>query len=256
MSPSALPEDKTASNISPQDEIASLAATLERAKEDLELISYVASHDLQSPLRAILSACENLRGQKALADSSAQASLQKIVSETGRLKTLLHGVMDYLRLETFGPSRSLVDGNEIAEAARAVLEDKIRTTNAKISVDTLPAVYGHRGRLTRLFMHLLENSLKFHSSNAPTIHISARRQGTMAEFCVQDNGIGIDEEYRDIIFTLFQRLHPAGTYHGDGIGLALCRKIVEAHGGMIWMKSTPGEGTRFYFTLPIVRTDT
>ncbi len=230
----------------------SLAAELERAKEELEIISYVASHDLQAPLRNIIFACEELNTKQSLSlDKPGQEALQRITNEAARMKTLMQGMLDYLRLETFGPAHSLLDSNEILGVAHTILEEKIQNTGAQIQSDALPPIYGHRGRLTRLFVNLIDNALKFHSQEQPVIHISARGTDEGWEFCVEDNGIGIDEEYNDIIFGLFQRLHTADAYPGDGIGLALSRKIVESHGGKLWVEATPGVGSRFKFTLPI-----
>lgn len=233
---------------------ASLAFQLERAKEELELISYVSSHDLQAPLRAILASCETLEKNAAIAsDKEAKADLQKITRQTGKMRTLMQGLLDYLRLETFGPTRSMLDMNEIVAAAMTILEENIRATGAKIVYGSLPQFYGHRGRMTRLFVSLLDNALKFRSQQQPEITISASANGRELEFQVEDNGIGIDEEYHDIIFTLFQRLHTEEEYPGYGIGLALSRKIVESHGGRMWMESVPGKGSRFRFTLPAAK---
>jgi len=229
----------------------SLAAELERAKEELELISYVTSHDLQAPLRTILYSCEELNQQNAVTDAESKAAIGRITREAARMKTLMQGLLDYLRLETFGPAHSLLDTNELMTVALTILEEKIQASGAKISYNTLPPVYGHRGRLTRLFVNLLDNALKFHGPEAPVIHITAKRIGDMVEFCVEDNGIGIDEEYHDIIFSLFQRLHTADAYPGDGIGLALNRKIIESHGGKIWVRSEADKGAQFRFTLPV-----
>jgi light-regulated signal transduction histidine kinase (bacteriophytochrome) len=233
---------------------ASLATELEHAKEELELISYLTSHDLQAPLRTILYACEELGENNAISqDKDAHAGLKKINREAGRLKLLMQGMLDYLRLETFGPSHSMHDSDEIVGVALTVLEEKIHSSGAKIIFSNLPQIYGHRGRLTRLFVNLIDNALKFHSPAQPEIKITAISSLENAEFCVEDNGIGIDEEYYDIIFSLFQRLHPADVYPGEGIGLALSQKIVKSHGGKIWVESIPGKGSRFRFTLPVIK---
>ncbi len=230
----------------------SLAAQLERAKEELELVSYVTSHDLNAPLRAILDACEELGSNAAIAaDREASAGLHKITNNAGHMKILMQGLLDYLRLETFGPAHSLLDMNEIVAAAQTILEEKIRATGARITCDSLPQFYGHRGRMTRLFVSLIENALKFHSAEQAEIHISAQLSGTNLEFLVKDNGIGIDEEYHTIIFNLFQRLHTEAEYPGYGIGLALSRKIVESHSGRIWVESALEKGSSFRFILPM-----
>lgn len=235
----------------------SLAAQLERAKEDLELVGYLISHDLKAPLRAIASACEALQKDPGLqGNKETHGPVREIARESARMKTLMQGLMDYLNLETFGPTRSLQDSNEIVATALTILEEKIQPTGAKITCDALPEVYGHRGRLTRLFTSLLDNALKFHGP-VTQVRISARpaEEKHFVQFCVEDNGIGIDDEYHNIVFQLFQRLHTQEEYPGEGIGLALSRKIVESHGGRIWVESTLSEGSRFNFTLPTTRID-
>src|SRR6185369_3413579 len=154
--------------------------------------------------------------------------------------------------ETFGPARTTLNMNEIVTAVLTILEDKITAANAIITCDPLPQVYGHRGRMTRLFSILIDNAIKFKGEKAPQIRISGSNTGKCLEFCVEDNGIGIDEEYGNIIFILFQCLHgdDAG-YPGHGIGLALEKKIVEADGGTVKVEAVPGEGSRFKFTLPV-----
>lgn len=232
----------------------SLAYQLERAREELELVSYVTSHDLQTPIRTLQHLCDELSKYPNVTDNKATHELlRNITKETEHMKTLMQGMLDYMRLETYGPAHSLFNSTEVITAALTVLEEKIRVNNARITYDALPEVYGHRGRLTRLFVYLLDNALKFTKPGVPVIqiHMSAIRKGQWVEFCVSDNGIGIEEEYHSIIFGLFSRLHTAEQYPGDGIGLALCRKIVESHGGRIWVEST-SEGCRFRFMLPAV----
>lgn len=240
----------------PWDATASLAAQLERAKHDLELVVYAISHDLKAPLRTIAYAYEALSEIPGVSgNKDAQAPLQKIAHESTRMKTLIQGLTDYLHLETFGPTRSLLDSNEIVVTALTLLEEKIQTTGAKITYDALPQVYGHRGRLTRLFVNLLDNALKFHGPMQPIVRIYTRpaEKRSFIEFTVEDNGIGIDEEFRDIAFQLFRRLHPPEKYPGEGIGLAHSRKIAEAHGGKIWVEPAGKEGSCFRFTLPATK---
>ncbi len=226
---------------------------LEKLREELELVGYLTSHDLQAPLRIIQSCCQTLNKHPALAsDAAGRDAVQTLNQEAARLKTLMQGLLDYIRLETFPTAHTPLDCNEIVAAAMATLENDIKMSGATVDCDPLPQVLGHHGRLTRLFAHLLDNALKFRSRQPLKVHISAQRAEDRWEFCVEDNGIGIDEEYQDIIFRLFQRLHTDEAYPGHGIGLALSRKIVEAHGGKLRMKSMPGKGSRFIFTLPAV----
>lgn len=223
------------------------AAVTEKLREELEMVAYVASHDLQSPLRVIQSCCGEL---SALSDPAARDSVETLRREALRMKMLMQGLLDYIRLETFVPKHAPHDSNALVADAVAMLDTEIKAANATIRCDSLPQVTGHRGRLTRLFSHLLDNALKFRGANAPDIHISAQQQGAQWEFCIADNGIGIDEEHHDIMFRLFQRLHTEEAYPGYGIGLALSRKIVEAHGGTLWVESATGQGSTFRFTLP------
>jgi len=234
-----------------QNETAAVPDALEKLREELELIGYVTSHDLQAPLRTIQSCCEDLENHPGLADETGKSTVRMLASEAARLKLLLQGLLDYVRLETAPVTHSVVDTNDSAATSIATLQAEIKAAGATVTCDALPQVAGHRGRLTRLFIYLLDNALKFHGTSPPRIHISARRNQEMWEFCMKDNGIGISEEHHRIIFTLFQRLHTQKEYPGQGIGLALARKIVEAHDGRLWVESTPSQGSRFYFTLPI-----
>lgn len=229
------------------------AAALKKLQEEMEFIGYVASHDLLAPVRVMSYATETLKEKRSLiADPAALEALQKIDEELAHMHALLHGLLEYIRLETFTFQHVPLESRELFTAATEVLADTIHATGATITHDTLPPVIGHRGRLNRLFINLIENALKFHGTAPPCVHVSARRDGSMWEFCVQDNGIGIDEEFHEIIFRLFQRLQPAEACPGYGIGLALSQKIVATHGGRLWVESSPGQGSRFYFTLPSV----
>jgi len=229
------------------------AETVERLYDELELVGYVLSHDLKASLRAIQSCYEELNKHPAFASGEAGNSLQTLNQESERLKALMQGIVDYIRLETFATTHTSLDSNEIVRTVIATLDNEIKETGAVITCDILPQIMGHRGRVTHLFAHLLNNALKFRGEQPPVIHISARRADAMWEFSIEDNGIGINEEQFDIIFRLFQRLHTAKAYPGHGIGLSLSRKIVEAHGGKIWVESIPGKGSRFYFTLPAAK---
>jgi chemotaxis family two-component system sensor kinase Cph1 len=217
------------------------------------LISYVASHDLQAPLRLLLRNCEELATHPVLASDETMLNTVHTVSDQAtRMKLLLDGLLEYIRLETFVVKHTPLDSGEILTVALTALETEIKNSGSAVTCDNLPPVLGHRGRLTRLFVHIIDNAIKFRGKISPKIHISARRTGNQWEFCIEDNGIGIDKDYHDVIFTLFQRLHTEDTYPGIGAGLALSRKIVESHGGKLWVESVPGKGARFLFTFPAI----
>jgi light-regulated signal transduction histidine kinase (bacteriophytochrome) len=247
------PKTERTSSQTPLVDTASLYEAMERKQAELELIGYVVSHDLRAPLRIVQSLSEQLMAHPPLsADADTQELLQAITEETACLRAQLDGLLEYIRLETFTPVHTPLDCNEIVEAAQSVLEEELRSVNATLVCDALPTVSGHRGRLTRLFIALIDNAIKFRSAEAPRIHISAQHIGDQWEFCVEDNGIGIEEEQQDVIYKLFQRLHPDDEYPGYGIGLALARKIVAAHGGKLRVESALGKGSKFYFTLPVI----
>jgi len=225
------------------------APEADRLMEELELVGYLASHDLMAPLRRILPCCEILEKQSGSpVDNQGRAALHTITHEALRMKTLMQGLLDYLNMETFTPTHAAVDCNEVVTAAVAGLRADIKSAGAIVTYAALPVVHGHKGRLMRLFASLIDNALKFRGSQPLKINITACPLGKDWEFRVEDNGMGIEEEYSDIIFRLFQRLQE--TYPGEGIGLALCRKIVESHGGKIGVQSSQGEGCCFHFTLP------
>lgn len=231
-----------------------MPASAQKLRDELEAVGRAISHDLQAPLRNILSGCEALGHHPAVnGDTSVRMAVQELGIEASHLKAMMQAMLDYVRLETFDTPLAPLDSSEVADTAIAMLAEEIRTTGATVTHDALPKVMGHRGRLTRLFGHLLENAIKFHAGRPPRVHISAERAGDMWEFHITDNGIGLKEEDADVIFRLFQRLHTAEEYPGIGAGLALSRKIVEAHGGSLRMKSgRKGEGSCFSFTLPAV----
>lgn len=228
-----------------------IAGALEHLQDEMELIGYAASHDLLAPLRMMLASCETLKEKSGFsADAEGQEALQSLEAHTRQLIAMLKGIQESIRLETFQVAHGPLDSGELLGAALEVMAEDIRAAGATVTSDPLPQVMGHRGRLTHLFIHLIENALKFRGVQAPRVHIGAKRAGIMWEFTAEDNGIGIEEECQELIFRLFHRLHPVGAYPGYGIGLALSRKIVASHGGRLWIESTPGRGSRFIFTLP------
>lgn len=226
---------------------------LRRSNEELERFAYVASHDLQEPLRTVISYVQLLarRYEDAL-DDSGREFMEFVVDGAKRMQTLIQDLLSFSRVGTRGGSLEATDVESVVDAALQSLAAATTETCAEITRDPLPVVLGDAGQLRQLFANLIGNALKFHGEAPPRVHVGARREGTRWELSVSDKGIGIEEEYFERIFVIFQRLQLRDAYPGTGIGLALCRKIVERHGGRIRVASTPGEGTTFTFTLPAV----
>jgi PAS domain S-box-containing protein len=233
------------------------ARDIARFNAELEQFAYVSAHDLQEPLRMIASYLQLLsRRYKGKLDSDADTFIDYAVEGAGRLQSLLQ---DLLLLQQVGKgNRQEVSAPLNAAVNRACknLSARIEELNARITCDDLPSVSYDERAMAELFIHLLDNSLKYRRDDAaPEIHISAApaSQPGMWEICVKDNGIGIPPQFHEKIFDIFQRLHPRSRYHGTGIGLAICKKIVAVHGGQIYVQSNPSEGSTFCFTLPVTR---
>jgi len=224
---------------------------LVRSNKDLEQFAYVASHDLQEPLRAVSGFVELLRRnlEKSL-DEKTHEYMNFSIDGAKRMQSLINGLLEYSRIGTQGQKPQKVNSKEAFDDALARLQAAIQESGAKIAADDLPTVYFDDLQLTRLFQNLIGNAIKFRSDQTPQIHISAFRQDAGWRFAVRDNGIGIEPQYAERIFMIFQRLHTRKIYAGTGIGLSICKKIVERHGGKIWVESTPGRGSTFYFTVP------
>jgi PAS domain S-box-containing protein len=224
---------------------------LERSNADLEQFAYVASHDLQEPLRMIASyvglLSERYRGRL---DDRADRYVDYAVNGARRMQSLIDGLLDYARAGSKGRDAVAVDMAAAAAEAQANLGREIADANAAVEVGPLPVVPADRGQMVHVFQNLLSNAVKFHAENPPKVAVSARDIGQEWEFAVQDNGIGIDRKHSERVFGVFKRLHTAQEYPGTGIGLALCRKIVERHGGRIWLEPAAGGGSVFRFTLP------
>jgi PAS domain S-box-containing protein len=223
---------------------------LERSNADLEQFAYVASHDLKEPLRAVSGSVGMLqRHYEGKLDDLAGACISHAVEGTVRMACLIDGLLAYSRVDRRGGDFYPVECAQVLEAALQNLAATIQETGAVVTQDALPAVHGDASQLVSLFQNLVNNSLKFRREAPPRIHVSAERQGAEWHFAVRDNGIGIDPQFFGKLFRVFQRLHTRSQYPGTGIGLALCKKIVERHGGRIWVESALGEGTTFYFSL-------
>ena len=240
------------------------ATELARSNKELEQFAYVASHDLQEPLRMITSYTQLIaRRYSDKLDDDAKDFMRFAVDGAMRMQRLIQGLLDYSRVGTKGKPFEQVEANTVLDAALANLTISIGESKAHITRSTLPLIEGDPVQLTQLFQNLIGNALKFRGSTPPQIEISAQRSprsdaAALAVapyewvFSVRDNGIGIEPQYFERIFAIFQRLHTQEQYPGTGIGLAICKKIVERHGGRIWLESKPGEGTTFYFAVPAI----
>jgi signal transduction histidine kinase len=237
-----------------QDDLAAQAQDLARSNAELEQFAYVASHDLQEPLRKVTSFCQMLeRRYSGQLDERGEQYIQFAVDGAKRMQALINDLLAFSRVGRMERERELVDVGELVEHTSSSLGLAIEDANATVDVrGRLPEVYGERTLLGLVLQNLIANAIKFRADEPPRVEVSARRDGDMFEFAVADNGIGIDPEYADRIFVIFQRLHARDAYDGTGIGLAMCRKVIEHHGGQIWLDARQnGTGSIFRFTLPV-----
>jgi PAS domain S-box-containing protein len=225
---------------------------LRRSNEELQQFAYVASHDLQEPLRMITSYLQLLNDRYAdRLDDEAREFIDFAVDGAVRMKALISDLLTHSRVQTNQELFAAVDMNAVVQRAQQDLANKIKETGAVIEIAPLPTVTGNFSMLAQLMQNLLSNALKFRSEDTPKITIGVERKLNNWVFTVRDNGIGIDLKHAKRIFIIFQRLHSRSKYTGTGIGLAICKKVVERHNGSIWVESGKGEGATFYFTLPV-----
>jgi PAS domain S-box-containing protein len=228
---------------------------LARSNKELQQFAYISSHDLQEPLRMISSFVQILEKRyKGKLDQDADEFIGYIVEGTSRMQRMIQDLLTFSRVQTRGAEFAPVDTNKVFEKTVSNLQMMTHEAGAVVTKDELPTVMGDETQLIQLFQNLIDNAIKFRrAEETPTVHISAQKKGIDWEFSVNDNGIGIDPQYFDRIFILFQRLHSREEYAGTGIGLAICMRIVERHGGRIWVESEPGKGSIFHFSLPAVK---
>ncbi len=228
-----------------------LAEDLARSNEDLQHFAYVASHDLQEPLRMV-SSYVGLLAKRYRGKLGPDADEFIGYAEDGakRMNQLILDLLEYARIETTGVDFMEVSAEESLAAAIEDVRASIEEQGGTVTSDVLPMVWADASQLGRVFRNLLTNAMKYRSAAPPRVHVSAKREGDMWVFCVEDNGIGIDPRYIPKLFVMFSRLHSRDDYPGSGIGLAICKRIIQRHGGDIWVESAEGEGARFFFTLP------
>jgi light-regulated signal transduction histidine kinase (bacteriophytochrome) len=232
------------------DELELKARELQRSNEELQQFAYVASHDLQEPLRMVSSYTQLLeRRYGDRLDGDAREFMEFIVDGAARMKQLIEDLLAYSRVGTRGHELAPADSGAALDKALVNLRIAQEASGAVVTHDTMPMVFADSGQLTQLFQNLIGNAMKFRGPTAPRIHVGSQTRDRVWVFTVQDNGIGLDTQYADRIFMMFQRLHNKTEYPGTGIGLAICKKIVERHGGRIWVDSRPGEGSTFGFTI-------
>jgi signal transduction histidine kinase len=234
------------------EELSGRSKALAQANEELQRFAYALAHDLSTPLRGISALTELLvhRNMETLDESSKECA-QMIVNRVQRTLSMIKGLLDYAAAGEEPEERALVDCHEIVNRAMEDLDSAIRECGAEITVDPLPSIPATGSHLIQVFSNLVGNALKYCPSvRRPRIQISASERSDDWTFCIRDNGIGLDMQNADQIFGMFRRLHPDDSYPGNGIGLALCKMIVERHGGRIWVESEIGKGCRFFFTIP------
>ena len=226
-------------------------AELASSNQELEQFAYVASHDLQEPLRAVtgyLGLIEKQLGDQL--EDKVRHHVDGAVQGASRMHTLITDLLALSRVGTRGQALEPADLNAVLDQALEGLGASVRETGARITRDPLPILSVDAGQMAQLFQNLIGNALKFRGERPPEIHVSAERKPDQWVFGVRDNGIGIEPQYSERIFLIFQRLHTRKHYAGTGIGLAICKKIVDRHGGAIWVESQPGQGSTFYFNIP------
>lgn len=240
-----------------EDALRRKTTELARSNAELEQFAYVASHDLQEPLRMVSSYVQLFEKKyKDQVDEAANKYIAYAVEGAKRMQALIAGLLEYSRVGREELPPEMVSLDAVVEVALLNLASVLQETRAKVSYDALPSVMGHSALLAQVFQNLIANAEKFRRPGVtPAVHISAQRHQGNWVVSVSDNGIGIEAEFFERIFVIFQRLHTRNEYPGTGIGLSICKKVIERHGGRIWVESKPGEGATFRFSLPALRSD-
>jgi light-regulated signal transduction histidine kinase (bacteriophytochrome) len=227
------------------------ASELAESNAELERFAYVASHDLQEPLRMVTSFLQLLEKRyKDKLDQKAHEYIEFAVDGAERMKQLILDLLEYSRVNTSANEQEEVDLNVIVKDLKLTYSNTLKANGGTIVSNDLPVIKGSKTQILQVFQNLIGNAIKYKSDEKPVIDISWKDNNAFYEFAIADNGIGINPRFFNKIFILFQRLHNREQYSGTGIGLAICKKIIEKHGGKIWVESESGKGSTFYFTLP------
>jgi signal transduction histidine kinase len=238
-----------------ENELNQTLLNLERSNKELEQFAYVASHDLQEPLRMVSSYTQLLaKRYKDKLDKDADDFINFAVEGAVRMQGLINSLFEYSRVTTKGAPFTKIECNKLLNDILKYMENIIKENKAEIIFTDLPTIFGDEIQIFRIFQNLIQNAVKFkNDDDIPRIYISAKKENDNYIFSIKDNGIGIDKEYFDMIFVIFKRLHSRDKYQGSGMGLSITKRIIERHGGTIWLESEPGIGTVFYFTIPIIK---
>jgi PAS domain S-box-containing protein len=224
---------------------------LKRSNEELQQFAYVASHDLQEPLRMVASYTQLLaKRYKGRLDSDADEFIAYAVDGSTRMRGLIQDLLSYSRAGTDAKPLHKISSESVLKEALGALRATIEESGAIVTHDALPTIVTDGTQLTQVFQNLVGNAIRYQGSQVPLVHVSATKKGSEWIFAVRDNGLGIDPQYFDRIFVLFQRLHGQTEFKGTGIGLAICKKMLEGLGGRIWVESQPQNGSTFFFALP------
>jgi light-regulated signal transduction histidine kinase (bacteriophytochrome) len=241
-------------NLLLEQKVKERTAALTRSNDELAQFAYVASHDLKEPLRTVAIFAEVLQQEHSSSlNPQAKEGLTYILGGVRQMHALIDDLLAYSQVESKESNSEAVDMNTVLQDALFTLHGMIQDSGADVTCDTLPAVFGDRVQLIQLLQNLVGNSIKYRSKEPPRIHVSSMTETSEHVISVQDNGIGIDPRYSETVFKLFKRLHVREEYPGNGVGLAICRKIVERHGGRILVESSTGAGSTFRFTMPASR---
>ena len=233
-----------------EEKLKAYAEELRNSNAELERFAYVASHDLQEPLRMVSSFMGLLQKKyNDKFDDTARTYIRYATDGAERMKKLILDLLLFSKADSHKEPKQPLDCNQLLAELQQDLQKAITESKATIKAMPLPIVTGYKTQLQQVFQNLVSNAIKYRNENPPQIQIGCEEKDTYWQFYVKDNGIGIDPKYFDKIFIIFQRLHNKDKFSGTGIGLAISRKIVERHGGSIWVESKPGEGSAFYFTV-------